>query len=301
MTCGLDGGIISERNSPLADGLSLTAGVNSYYEETRSDYYLMWLNASNLALHFGYAGDRARQHHLALENTNRVLAKLADIRTGDRVLDAGCGLGGSGCWLAKYLGAEVVGITNVTRQAEEARQIVERKRLSDRVTIECQDYTDTRFPDGAFDVVWSLESLCHAPRKEKFYREAMRVLRPGGRLVVADYIRSTRDNSVEHQDIIREWLKGWAMPDIATRNEHISYASSAGFMDVQIDDYTDQMIDSSRRLYTLARIAGPIDLLLFALKLRSAVQHGNVVASRRQYEALQKGLWFYGVLTANKK
>jgi hypothetical protein len=56
-----------------------------------------------------------------------------------------------------------------------------------------------------------------------------------------------------------------------------------------------------RRLYKLACLARPIDQVLFSLGLRSAAQHGNVVASLRQYQLLRKGAWFYGIVSGTRK
>jgi hypothetical protein len=71
---------------------SWTAATIAYYEQTLFDYRTVWLNRSNLAFHFGFHDDEHRAHAEALENTNRTLARVAGIGTGDRVLDAGCGL-----------------------------------------------------------------------------------------------------------------------------------------------------------------------------------------------------------------
>lgn len=156
------------------------------------------------------------------------------------------------------------------------------------------------FADGSFDVVWAFESLCHASEKAAFYSEAARVLRPGGRLVVAEYIRASRICDSTAQMLFGEWLEGWAIPDLYTADEHLAAARNAGFHDAELRDYTCSTRRSLRRLYKLACIAAPIDWTLYLLGLRSGRQHGNVVAALRQYQALRCGLWFYGILTASK-
>lgn len=150
-------------------------------------------------------------------------------------------------------------------------------------------------------MVWALESVCHAVSKAAFYREAARLLRPGGRLVVAEYVRASRHLGAEADSLVREWLDGWSIPDIDTAEEHLVAAKRAGFADAQLDDYTKTTHRSLRRLYKLACLARPIDLILFGLGLRSATQHGNVVASLRQYQLLRKGVWFYGILSGTKQ
>src|SRR5262249_51796602 len=142
--------------------------VVRYYEGTWFDYRWVWLNSKNNAIHFGYHDDERRSHADSLLNTNRVLAEIAAIRPGERVLDAGCGIAGSSVWLAERRGANVVGITPVCKQVERARRLVAARGLAHAVVVEQADYTATPFPDASFDVVWALESVCHAQAKSAF-------------------------------------------------------------------------------------------------------------------------------------
>jgi len=274
--------------------------VVRYYEHTRFDYWAVWQTRENLAFHFGYYDDGIANHGQAVSNSNGVLADIAGVGPGDRVLDAGCGLGGSSMWLAAHRQAEVVGITPVDHQVDQARRVAAARGLQHKASFEQADYTATPFPDTSFEVVWALESLCHAQHKLAFYREAFRLLRPGGRLVIAEYIRKSRGLSAESERRMREWLDGWSIPDLDTREEHIAAASAAGFAEVRLADSTHLTRRSLRRLYKLACLATPVDWLLYALRLRSETQHGNVVASLRQYQLLRGDAWFYGILSGRK-
>ena len=274
--------------------------VIRYYEETWLDYRALWTDKRSRAMHFGYYADGAASHADALLNTNNVLANLARVTPGDHVLDAGCGVGGSSCWLAQHRGARCVGITPVPIQVRKARALAASRAVEHAAQFVCGDFTQTPFRDGAFEVVWALESLCHAPDKKRFYREAARATRSGGRLVVAEYMRSARPSSAHAEAMLRTWCAGWSMPDLDTVEEHRQAACDAGFTNVQVQDFTPVVSRSLRRLYRFARLAGPLDALLYGLKLRSARQHGNVVASRLQYEALLQGHWSYCILSANK-
>jgi len=274
--------------------------VVAYYDQTWLDYRLFWLNRRTLSVHFGYTDATTRGHTDALLNMNRVLADRAGIQPGARVLDAGCGVGGSSMWLAQARGAIVVGITPVASQVARARSFATARKLGDQVTFEQADYTNTPFPDASFDVVWALESVCHAPDKATFYREAARLLRPGGRLVIAEYMRAARPLSAGGENLLHQWLEGWAIPDIDTRAEHLAHAAAAGLADAQIGDITAHTRPSLRRLYQLTRWAYPLAVTGRAVGIRSAIQHGNVIGSLRQYQALDRDLWFYGMLAATR-
>lgn len=279
---------------------SLTEAIVGYYDQTWLDYRVLWLNPDNLAVHFGYTDETTRSHTDALKNMNRVLADRVQIKPGERVLDAGCGVGGSSLWLAKERGADVVGITLAARQVEKARGYAARRRLTDRVHFEVADFTATPFPAASFDVVWAVESQCHAPCKAAFYQEAARVLRPGGRVVVADFIRAGRPLDLTGERLLHEWLTGWAVPDIDTPGEHTENLAAAGFAEARLDDVTVHTRPSLRRLYRMAYWTYPLAAYGHRKGVRTAVQHGNVVASIRQYQALRHNAWFYGILSATK-
>ena len=276
----------------------LHAHLRAYYDETWLDYRWLWLNQRNLAIHFGYWDAQTRSHAEALINMNRVLAHAAGITPGMRILDAGCGVGRSATWLAQTCAVQVVGITPVPTQVDRARHAAARQGVADRVTFDQQDYTSTTYLDGSFDVVWALESVCHAVDKQAFAQEARRLLRPGGRLVIADYIRTERPHTPQGERLLQSWLSGWAIPDVATGDELVAWTRAAGFQDVQLRDVTWHVQPSLRRLYRIAAPLYPGESLLYALGVRSRAQHGNARGARDQYRALRRGLWFYGMLRA---
>lgn len=272
--------------------------IDRYYDQTWLDYRFVWLAGRNLAFHFGHYDDTTRTHAEALVNANRVLAERATIRPGERVLDAGCGVGGSALWLARERRAEVIGVTRVAGQVRQARALAEARDVPVPPTFLRADYTAPPFRAETFDVVWALESLCHAPDKSAFYREAARVLRPGGRLVVAEYMLTGEPADDTARRMVAQWLDGWAMPNLATPNQHREYARAAGFQTVDVQDATATVDRSLRRLYRIAALTYPLALTARGLRLRSAVQHGNVIAAIRQYQALRRGHWVYGILCA---
>jgi cyclopropane fatty-acyl-phospholipid synthase-like methyltransferase len=280
------------------DALPDLAAIRAYYDETWLDYRFLWLNARNCAIHFGYWDADTRSHAESLTHMNRALAGRIGVMPGQRILDAGCGVGGSAVWLAQQYDVEVVGITPVAGQVAQARRFAHEQGVSERVSFYPQDYTRTTFPDASFDVIWSLESLCHAPDKRLFLAEARRLLRPGGRLGVVEYFRAARPLPPHGEALLHSWLSGWAIPDLATGEEIVGWSRAAGFGDVLLEDLTPHVRPSLRRLGWMAALMWPGSVVLHALRLRSATQQGNVRGARDQYRALQRGLWFYGTVMA---
>lgn len=289
-----------ELEAVAAQGGSGLERLIQYYDDTWLDYRLVWMNGQNLAIHFGYYDAQHRRHRAALDNMNRVLADLAGISAGDRVLDAGCGVGGSSFWLAQERGAHVVGITPVQSQIDRARELSRTRKLRGSVEFRREDYRACSLASGSVDVVWALESLCHAPAKSAAYQEFARVLKPGGRLVIAEYVRAGRGLGDVSERGLQEWLSSWAIPDIDTAEEHRKNAEAAGLGDVHLQDVTLRTRRSLWRLWGASFLGVPIDKVLRRYGLRNQVHQGNVVGARRQYEALKRGDWFYGLISARK-
>jgi MPBQ/MSBQ methyltransferase len=111
-----------------------------------------------------------------------------------KVLDVGCGFGGTSRYLARALGpdAEVTAITLSPKQVERATELaIEQKTPNANFRVE--DALAMSFPDNSFDIVWACESGEHMPDKKKYIEQMMRVLKPGGKFVMATWCQ--RDDS----------------------------------------------------------------------------------------------------------
>lgn len=274
--------------------------VIRYYEATRFDYWVAWMNKDNAAVHFGFYDSEATTHAEALLNTNRVLAARIGLQPGEKVLDAGCGQGGSSLWLALNYQASVTGITPVAHQVAQAQERAATLALTSPPQFLIGDYCKVPLPDSSFDVIWACESLCHAADKSAFYREASRLLRPGGRLIIAEYLRSGRALPPAGERLLRKWLQAWAIPDLGTRQEHRQWALAAGFSTPYIQDATHYTWISHRNLFSIARRWLWIGVLLRLLRIRSGAAHQNHLGSIHQYRALKRGYWYYSIISAEK-
>lgn len=273
--------------------------IQEYYSRAHIDYQLVWGVHRNYSLHFGFYDDEYDSHDAAVKNMNRVLADIADVSPGTRVLDAGCGVGGSSIWLAEHRDADVVASNVTSSQIERARLLVNERNLDNQVQFVVDDFTDMGFPDDSFDVVWGLESVCHAEQTTAFLDEAKRVLAPDGRLVVADRFATVRDLSPSHRRQMNYWLNGWAIPSLAHKDDFRSALAASGFTDVEFNDITDHTMPSSRWLAIVSALSYPGSCLLEFLGLRNETQTENVVASYYQYLTLRDELWTHGIFSAS--
>jgi SAM-dependent methyltransferase len=155
-------------------------------------------------------------------------------------------------------------------------------------------------PPQSFDVVWALESICHSDSKQAFVSEAWRLLRPGGRLVVGDFVQFKMDLSAREHRHMRHWLDGWALPHLAGFDEFGGMMRLSGFERVEADDITRYVLHSAARLFIASLPALPIGYVGERLGLRTARQSANVRASFYQYTTMKAGLWGYAIYTAVK-
>lgn len=165
---------------------------------------------------------------------------------GTTVLDVGCGIGGSSRILARDYGFSVTGITISPQQVQRAQQLTP-KTLTAQFLVD--DAMALSFPDASFDVVWSIEAGPHMPDKAVFARELMRVLKPGGILVVADW--NQRDDrrtplNFWEKPVMRQLLDQWSHPAFSSIEGFAELLAATGFVegDVMTADWTEQTIPS---------------------------------------------------------
>ncbi len=195
--------------------------IVQYYKDTEHAYKDSWDLGKSLAIHYGYRDHKARNFRTSLQRMNEVMAETAKITSSDQVLDAGCGVGGSSIFLAATIGSNVTGISLSERQVQQALDNAVKRGVSEKVKFEVADYCRTPFPDASFDVVWACESSCYADDKALFVKEAYRLLRPGGRLVVADGFVTTFENN--ENPVIRKWLEGWQVNYLESPERFAAY------------------------------------------------------------------------------
>ena len=75
--------------------------IARYYDLSETHYRRIWKLDKNHSLHYGYWDERTKNFKQALLRINEILAAFAEIKPGEKILDAGCGVGGSSAWLAK--------------------------------------------------------------------------------------------------------------------------------------------------------------------------------------------------------
>ena len=123
----------------------------------------------------------ADQLHGGGLNATKIQAALAAITGSMRVLDAGCGIGGSARYLAHTFGCQVEAIDLTPQFVTAAARLNALCGLADKITVREGSVTDLPYEDESFDQVWCQNVTMNVADKRRMFAEILRVLKPGGR------------------------------------------------------------------------------------------------------------------------
>ena len=166
-------------------------------------------------LHLGLFADPDEPLAPAQRRVKDRMAVAAAIAPGTRVIEVACGVGGTARYLAREHRATVYATNIAEAQLAEARDLALREGLGDRITFAFGDFHQLDAPSHAFDCWWCQEALLYAVHKRSVLEEAMRVVRPGGRIVFTDLLL-TRAMPAEERKRFAAELKAppiWAIED----------------------------------------------------------------------------------------
>lgn len=266
--------------------------IRSHYQLGTLFYRLLW----GPHIHHGlWDGDESAS--VAQCQLTDTLAEMGEISAGDRVLDVGCGMGGSSIRLARRRGVDVTGITLSPVQRHWAAMSAALRGVRGRTKFLAADAESIHFEPNSFDVVWSVECTEHLFDKPEFFRRVGQWLRPGGRLVITVWFQGDEATSDEQRRMVEEVCRRFVCPSLATRQDYAGWIESSGMQVTENVDWTDRVTKTweicKRRVQRsgvrqLARLVDRdqvafldgFDLLLEAYRSR-AMQYGAIVATKR--------------------
>ncbi|MFI0778060.1 methyltransferase domain-containing protein [Streptomyces sp. NPDC021212] len=266
---------------------SWSFAVGDYYDQVNELLPAMFTEN----IHFGYWPDpsSSASHADAGEWMTEQLFERLDVSARDKVLDVGCGVGKPTMWLARRSGAIVKGVNISRKQLDIANASVRSEGLQDQVSFEVADAMNLPYPDDSFDRVWALESMVHMPDRGQVLREIARVLRPGGRLAIADpALRGTLND--REMDVVERWGAFSMVRSVEHIENYPALVNEAGLELVELADVSEQ-----------TRPTGAALLPAFDAVLQSVGEDTGIVEAKKSWAELFELSQFGYVLVAARK
>lgn len=227
---------------------ALKKGIAEFYDESSG----MWEDIWGDHMHHGFydpdstvsvSDHRAAQIRM-IDEALRFAGLSEDPTKGPKsVVDVGCGIGGSSRYLARKYGAKCQGITLSPVQAQRANALAAAQGLADKASFQVADALEQPFPDGQFDLVWSMESGEHMPDKAKFVNELVRVAAPGATIIIVTWCHRDLAPSEEalqpwEKELLNKICKSYYLPAWCSTVDYVKLLESLSLQDIKTADWS---------------------------------------------------------------
>lgn len=285
---------MGDTDQQLWDSSSHERVVEGFYGrgvENYDDFHGGYLN-------FGLWEEGVKDYLSAAQNLVRRLGEMLGLDESSHLLDVGCGMGAQDVYLHQTFGPRRIDALDVTwKHVQHGRRRAREAGCDASVRFHHGTATSLPFPDNTFTHVLSVEAPEHFRTRERFFGEAVRVLRPGGVIAMADYSLKRAPRSLLDRFVVESARRLWHVPreNVDTAESYGAKMERAGFEKVEIKEvgaltipgyYFEQrrpetIRDITRiRGFVAGRLGGVIDLAV--------------------YKAFQSGLMEYILVRAEK-
>ena len=242
-------------NPLIASTQTLNDGIAKFYDESSGLWEDVWTaegGGDGTHMHHGYyaVGNRGENggslnHAQAQVDMITESLKWAGVDAMTRVVDVGCGIGGSSRFMAKKYGCQAEGVTLSPVQAARANTLSRQEGLGDKARYQVADALNMPFENGAFDFVWSMESGEHMPDKKKFVNELARVCAPGGRILIVTWCHRVLEpgKSLEPAEkvLLDRICDAYYLPAWCSIADYEALAKDAGLVDIRTEDWSEEV------------------------------------------------------------
>ncbi len=220
-----------------------------------------------------------------------------------KVLDVGCGIGGTSRHLAKRFGegTQVTGITLSPNQVKRATELAAEQGVPN-ANFRVMNALEMEFEDDTFDLVWACESGEHMPDKKAYVDEMVRVLKPGGKIVIATWCQreTPPEFTQKEKDNLQFLYDEWAHPYFISYEEYERLLQRTGSMQTTASENWVKNTLVSWRHSIWVGVWDPWPVVFAGPKQWYKVVR-EIVTLERMHRAFDSGLMTYGMIKGTKK
>ena len=217
--------------------------IIKHYNTKWRDFERLIHSDETLGIHLGFYEKGIKTIDEASINMNEYVGKLLELEKNKtknrRILDAGCGVGGTSIYLAKkYPNYTFIGISIVSEQIRHAKHFAQRNDVNTNTEFIIKDFCRTDFKDKSFDDVFALESSCYSKSKKEFINEVSRIIKPDGRFVIIDGFLMKNITNYFANEAYRYYCDLFSVENFAEINNFIINLKESGFNNIEVKDIT---------------------------------------------------------------
>ncbi|USN98060.1 MAG: methyltransferase domain-containing protein [Phycisphaeraceae bacterium] len=247
--------------------------ARDYYNSTDADnfYFHIWGGED---IHVGmYRTDDEPIADASRRTVEYMADRAGTIDSATRVLDIGAGYGGAARWLARRFGCHVTALNLSEAENERDRAMNEKHGLEEQIDVVDGAFEDLPFGDAMFEVVWSQDAILHSGDRARVLDEVDRVLKPSGKFVFTDPMRTDSADVAK----LRPILDRIHLPDLGTPGFYREQAKRRGWRDLGFDEQANRIPQHySRVLAELDELEPELEGLVsgeYIERMKSGLRH----------------------------
>ncbi len=217
--------------------------AREYYNSDDADnfYAIIWGGED---IHIGLYESQEEPIVDASHRTVRHLAEKLNLTPEHTVLDIGSGYCGAARYLAKTYGCSVVALNLSEKENQRAREINEKRGLTDKIQVVDGSFENIPAEHNTFDMVWSQDAILHSGEKEKVMQEVSRVLKPNGEFIFTDPMQADDCPA----GVLQPVLNRIHLKSLGSFAFYRQQAEKLGWKEIEIENLTPQLVNHYTRV-----------------------------------------------------
>jgi len=219
-----------------------TDSVKIYYDQN-TNLFLRFNNSKKAQnIHRSLWKDGIKTLEDALNYSNSLIFNEIESLNinSPKIADLGCGVGASLFYIYPRLQnpKPALGLTLSPVQAKLANNSSNELNLQNQILFAEGDFTSVPLANESLDAIYSVEAVCHAVEPEKYFQEASRLLRKGGKLILVDDYVANRPFTKDESKWLNAYIEGWYVPGVRTIEQTLEFANQNNLKLIKNEELT---------------------------------------------------------------